>query len=68
MGSYRCQEDSLSSGVDDHEPVVAVEVLEDLISRVRPAVAEGPVRLDHEHGLVGYLGQAVLSDETAKVV
>jgi len=55
--------------VEDDEGEGAREVLDDLVGRVRPAVAERAVGLDDQQRLVGGPpAQAVLPDEAAQVV
>lgn len=65
---YQCGEDGAGLVVVDDEGEAAAEVLDDLVRRVRPAVAKSPVGLDDEEGFVGGLAQSVLLYQSTEVV
>lgn len=66
--AYQSSKHSASLIIVNDKRKGSVEVLEDLIGRVRPAVTKSAVCLDHQHGLVGELGtEPVLRSERAQV-
>jgi hypothetical protein len=69
VGGAEGGEDGAGAAVEDDEGEGAGEVLDDLVGRVGPAVAQRAVGLDDQHRLVGgAAAQAVLADEAAEVV
>lgn len=68
MNSYQSCEDGAGLVIIKHEGKRASEVLEDLVGRVWPAVAQRPVGLDHQQSLVRVLAQSILPDQRAQVI
>lgn len=66
--TYEGGEDSAVFVIVDDEGETAFELFEDLMRRHGAAVAESPVRLDHEQRLVSALGQPILLVKEAQVL
>ena len=60
QGSYQCSEDTANLAVIDNKGKAPIEILNNLISRVRTSVPEGPISLNHKHSLSGILSQTIL--------
>lgn len=54
--------------VVDHEPEVALEILENAVGRDGASVPEGAVGLNNKHGLIADLWQPILLVECAQIV
>lgn len=66
--THQRREDGAGFGVVDDESEGSVEVLEDLVGRVRRPVAERPISLDHQHRFVRALRHPVLPYQAAYIV
>lgn len=63
--TYICAKDDVGLMVVDDKGEGSVEVLDDLICRIRTAIAKRPVSLDDKQSLVGFMAKAILVDQRA---
>lgn len=68
MTTYKGSKHNSMSVIVDDKGETALELLEDLMSWHGAAVAQSPVCLDHEQGVVRALGQPILLVQVAQVV
>lgn len=66
--SYQCSEDTADLAVIDNKSKAPIKILNNLVSRVRTPVSEGPISFDHKHGLIGILYQTILLIQRTQIV
>lgn len=66
--NYQCSEDTANLAVIDNKGKAPVEILNNLVSRVRTPVSEGPISFNHKHGLIGILCQTILLIQHTQIV
>lgn len=63
--TYKCAEDDVGLMIVNDKGVGSIEVLDDLICRIRTAIAKCPISLDDEQSLVGLMAKTILVDQRA---